>query len=311
MKIGFIGAGRWATPYALAAKNIGLEISGIYSPDNSAEDLAKKVGTSASADADTVISGADCILIGSPTPTHAKYVEMVANAGKSALCANPAAANAADLDIIEGLARGNANLYANLYTRHRPEYLRLKSAIASGDLGTLGILRLGICLPAPDGWRADAEKSGGALLETGVHLIDALEWLAGPIQRIYGASPDSALEFGLFVARLQDGSIAHLEISWAEADGVSFDYYEVAGSSGLLEYDSRTAPLMRVETRQPAESAIQRPGASIAEHELLALVAALEGNKTDFPTLEHGVKVARRALQIKEAVAAEQVAQLV
>lgn len=310
MKIGFIGAGRWATPYALAAKNIGLEISGIYSPDNSAEDLAKEVGASAAASAGDVIGSADCVLIGSPTPTHAKYVEQVAQAGKAALCANPAAANAADLDIIEGLARGNSKLYANLYTRHRPEYQRLKSTIASGDLGTLGIIRLGICLPAPDGWRADAAQSGGALLETGVHLIDALEWLAGPVQRIYGASPESDLEFVVLVARLQDGTIAHLEISWAEADGVSFDYFEVAGSNGLLEYDSRTAPLMRVDTRASGESAIQRPGASIAEHELLALVAALEGNKADFPTLEHGVSVSRRALQIKEAVAAEQVAQL-
>lgn len=309
-KIGIIGAGQWSTPYAMAAKNLNAEVCCIYAPDSSAAALADKVGSRAVASAREVIDGCDCVLIGSPTGTHAEYLAALAESGKPALCASPIAANATELRQIEQAVAGKTNLYASLTVRSRPEYQKLKSAIASGDLGTLGMVRLGICLPRATGWRADESKSGGALLETGVYLIDALEWLVGPVRRIYGAAPESDLKYNVLVARAEDGTIAHLEISWAEADGVAYDYYEVSGTNGLLEYDSRTAPLMQVDRRDQPSSEFIHPGASCAQHELQDFLAKALNNKGEFPTAEHGIKVCRKALQVKEAIVAGQVLQL-
>jgi predicted dehydrogenase len=284
----------------------------VYAPDDSAAELAGKVGAQVAGSGEEVIDGADVVLIGSPTDTHADYVVQIAAAGKPALCASPAAAREADLDKIAQAAAGKANLYASFPLRARPEYQRLKSAMASGELGTIGMIRLGMCLPKQTGWRADAARSGGAVVETGVHLIDWLDWLAGPITRIYGASPDAGdTAYDVLVARLGDGAIAHLEISWAEAQGVSFDYYEVAGSNGLLAFDSRQSPLMVVEKRgADAGPEVVNPGATAAEHELRSFLAKAAGGQGGFTSLERGVEICRTALQVKAGISAGQVVTL-
>lgn len=307
-KLGIIGAGTWATPYAHAAKNAGAEITGIYTPDNSAADLAAKVNAHAASSADDVISSADCIILGSPTYTHADYIEKLATSQKPTLIASPIAATESDLDTIEKAAASAPNLYASLPHRARPEFKRLKAAITSGELGQLGIVRLGKCLPKQQGWRADSAKSGGALIQTGIHLLDALTWLAGPITRIYGSTPDSDLQYHVLVARLHDGTIAHLEISWAEADNAEYDYYEVAGSNGLLDYDTRTAPLMRLEAHTAPAAETLRPGATIAEHELRDFLnTANTGNKGDFATVTESAALCRKLLQIQQAIKANSV----
>lgn len=307
-KLGIIGAGNWASPYAHAAKIAGAEISGIYTPDNSATQLAEKVNAQPAASADDVISRADCIILGSPTYTHVEYIEKLVSSGKPALIASPVAATESDLDTIEKAAANASSLYASLPLRARPEFKRLKAAITSGELGQLGVVRLGKCLPKPTGWRAEPSKSSGALIETGIHLLDVLTWLAGPVTRVYGDSPKSDLQYHVLVARLQDGTIAHLEISWAEADNVEYDYYEVAGSNGLLDYDTRTAPLMRLDSRTATAGEILRPGASIAEHELRDFLnAATTGNKGDFSTVTESAALCRKLLQIKEAIKADSV----
>lgn len=309
-KIGIIGAGQWSAPYALAAANAGAEVSGVYAPDDSAANLAERVGASAAASPEDLISGADCVLLGSPTHTHADYIEMLAESGKPVLCASPVAVSEADLEKIARASMGKTNLYASFPLRSRPEFQRLKLAMDAGDLGKLGIVRLGRCLPKPEGWRADVETSGGALMESGVHLVDALSWLAGPVVRIYGGSPESDLDYTVLVARLADGSIAHLEVSWAEAEGVAFDYYEAAGTNGLLEFDSRNAPLMRVERRGAQGAEVVLPGASVAEHELRAFLKVAAGGAGEFSTVEEAVEVCRRVLKIKDAVESDTVLML-
>ncbi len=306
-KIGLIGAGAWSTPYAESANAVGVEISGIYAPDSSAAELAERTGASAATNPREVMESCDYVLIGSPTDTHAEYLAMAAETGKPALCASP---TIADLNKLQNLqtSTSGAKAYSSFPLRARPEYSRLKTAVASGDLGTIGIYRFGICRPRPTGWRAETSRSGGLLLETGVHLLDWLEWVGGPIVRIYGATSSTETSpYTVLVAKMAEGSIAHLELSWTESEGVSYDYYEVAGSNGLLEYDSRTAPLMLLQSHENTSSEALSPGASAAEHELRAFVKKLEGGEGGFTTLEHGLDVCQKAIRVKAAIEAGEV----
>lgn len=244
MRIGFIGAGRWATPYAEVAQSAGAEIAGVYAPDETATRLASRIQAQVFADARALAEASDLIVIGSPTDTHATYLALAAELGKSVFCASPIF----PADKTDDVASPQG--YASFPFRHKPEYVKLKESVESGALGDIGMIRIGLCAPKADGWRADAARSGGLLSELGVHGLDLLEWIGGRIERIYGlGNKVEGLEYQVLVARMASGSIAHLELSWAEAPGVSFDYYEVAGSKGLLDYDSRKEPELLVESR--------------------------------------------------------------
>lgn len=305
-KIGIIGAGRWATPYAISAKHAGAQLVGIYTPDTSGAKLAERLGSDPAEDPRKLIADSDLVVIGSPTDTHADYIVMAAEAGKTVLCASPVAQDVDQCEKIVALPRPKG--FCSFPFRARPEFIKLKKAIESGDLGTVGIIRLGMCRPKAEGWRADAARSGGIMLESGIHLLDALEWLAGPVERIYGASNSAdGKEYNLLVAKMADGSIAHLEVSWAEADGVSYDYYEVAGSKGLLDYDSRREPLLVVDYHGDRPTDVLSPGATAAEHELRALTSALAGGEHDLVDLEKGLELCRRMTRVRHALKAGEV----
>lgn len=300
-KIGLIGAGRWSTPYALSAKLAGVEISGIYTPDTSGAKLADRMGSVAADDPRALIERSDAVLIGSPTDTHRDYLEMAARAGKPALCASPVVPDANEADRLEVVA--GKGVYASLPLRARPEYRRLHDAVKGGDLGQIGVYRLGTCRPHPGGWREEEKRSGGMLMELGIHLVDALEWLGGGIDRIYGAQRNvDDKEYVVMVARLKEGSIAHLEVSWAEPDGVSYDYYEVSGSQGLLEYDSRREPLLVVDYHDDRATDVLSPGATAAEHELREFVRVLGGEPGAVPTLAEGLKRCHDVVKLKGAI---------
>jgi len=301
MKIGMVGAGHWSTPYAKAAQALGSEICCIYTPDNSGAELAQTIGSRTAASADDVFQNADCVLIGTPTDTHTDLLKKAAAAGKPILCASPAAASTEQLAELKTLT--TAPVYCSFPFRARPEYQKLKSAMQAGDLGTIGMIRLGICLSRPDGWRAEVSRSGGAIIDSGVHAIDLLQWLSGKITRIYGAaSKNAGMQYNLLMARTADDSIAHLEISWVEAPGSAFEYYEVAGSNGLLDYDTRREPLLVLESHGSNRQEQLFPGASAAQHELAAFLKTVAGEKTDFPTLAHGLEVSATALEVAKAV---------
>jgi predicted dehydrogenase len=300
-KIGLIGAGRWSTPYAVSAKQAGAEVVGIYTPDPSAAKLAERIGSTAIDDPRKLMELSDVVLIGSPTDTHADYLAMAAEAGKPALCASPVVSDANQVEKITAKGAG-VKAYASFPLRARAEYRRLKKALTDGDLGTSGIFRLGMCRPRPTGWRAAEDRSGGILLETGVHLLDALEWLGGPIERIYGAANTVGdNQYNVYVAKMADGSIAHLEISWSEPEGISYDYYEVSGSKGMLEYDSRREPVLLVEYHDDRDSDVYSAGTTAAQHELNALFNALDGEGV-VTDLQHGLEMCRKATRLKYAI---------
>ena len=290
--IGIIGAGSWSAPYARAAKAAGLNVTGIYTPNSSAVALAHDVDTVANEDPKVLMKKCDCVLIGSPTDTHVDYLKMAGEIGVPVLCASPVVEKAAEIERALG---AGAKGWASFPYRTRPEFARLKQAISGGDLGTVGMIRLGFCRPKPSGWRAEHERSGGILFELGSHALDTLLWLGGPLERIHCAGNSAGgREYALMVAKMADGAVAHIELSWAEAPNVSYDYYEVAGSDGLLDYDTRREPLMVVDYVDNRANEVISPGASVAHFELLALKDALEGRDSALASLEDGLEICRK-----------------
>lgn len=308
IRVGFIGAGFIAESHAKAVRKSGLaEVVSVYAPDESAGRLAASCGARAAASAADVIASPeiDAVFILSPTHTHADLLRRVHAAGKHVLCEKPLVRTVAEADEIAALFAGYRPVaMAGMVLRFWPEYRQLRDSVKAGDIGSIGTIRMvrGVTFPLPnDAWRGDFAKSGGVLLDVGIHDLDFVDWAFGPVTRVFTmrSQPDAdgRNEYALVVARTADGAIAHFEISGTEAPGAFYYGFEVAGSAGLIEMDSRTEPPLTV---RPADGTPSRTAYPMEVTPHCAMVSAfLNAVATGAPSpvpMADGVRAARLAL---------------
>ena len=93
---------------------------------------------------------------------------------------------------------------------------------------------------------ADFAQSGGVLLDLCIHDIDYQRWCFGEIERVFargmmfaGKEPK---DHALLTARFANGAVGHIEGSWAYPRGHFSTRIEIAGTEGIIEWDSRGAP---------------------------------------------------------------------
>jgi predicted dehydrogenase len=80
------------------------------------------------------------------------------------------------------------------------------------------------------------------------HDLDWLSWSLGPVKRLFarGLSAGKSKvvrDYCLAVLRFENGVVAHMEGSFAEEQGF-YASYEIAGSEGLLAYDTRESSVI-------------------------------------------------------------------
>lgn len=308
IRVGFIGAGFIAESHAKAVRKSGLaEVVSVYAPDDSAARLAASCGAKVAASAADIIASPeiDAVSILSPTHTHADLLRQVHAAGKHVLCEKPLVRTVAEADEIAALFAGYRPVaMAGMVLRFWPEYRQLRDSVKAGDIGSIGTIRMvrGVTFPLPsDAWRGDFAKSGGVLLDVGIHDLDFVDWAFGPVTRVFTmrSQPDAngRNEYALVVARTVDGAIAHFEISGTEAPGAFYYGFEVAGSAGLIEMDSRTEPPLTV---RPADGTPPRIAYPMEVTPHCAMVSAfLNAVATGAPSpvpMADGARAARLAL---------------
>jgi UDP-N-acetylglucosamine 3-dehydrogenase len=140
-------------------------------------------------------------------------------------------------------------------TRYHEAYRIAREYMMSGKLGRVGTIRTSRCADSNVRWHADIEANGGAIFEILTHDLDWLQWSLGPVKRIFarGAAKErktAEKDYCLAVVRFAAGTIAHLEGSLAETDGF-YASYEIAGTGGLLAYDTRKAAVLETRIAGP------------------------------------------------------------
>jgi predicted dehydrogenase len=85
-------------------------------------------------------------------------------------------------------------------TRREPALRRLKEVLDSGGLGAVRLVEANYSTPngmkiEPGDWRcAEQQCPGGPLIQIGIHAIDSLQYLLGPISRVYSWQGRGGLE---------------------------------------------------------------------------------------------------------------------
>lgn len=258
MRVGIVGAGTMGSVHAASHKEAGHDIVAIYDLRfEAAQAVAVRVGAKVAASYQDLLDDPTIELIDIclPTPLHREFVERAARAGKHVLCEKPLALTLGDARaMIETCRQQGVQFYVAHVLRFFPEYQRAHEQVRAGKVGEPGVIRTtrgGIFPTGWDDWYADYNRSGSLVLDMIIHDFDWLRWTFGEVERVYAKAlstrTSQRLDYALVTLRFASGAMAHVEGTWAHA---GFRYgFEVAGSQGLLEFDSAMVQPLVVQQR--------------------------------------------------------------
>jgi predicted dehydrogenase len=192
----------------------------------------------------------DAVEICTPHHLHSDIAIAAARAGKHILCQKPLAKTLAECDAMIAAARAaGVTLYYGETSRTMPAAVELKRAIDAGRIGQL----IGVQATyahwqggkyLSTAWRYDPQIAGGGqLLDGGIHYIDLMLHLGGPIQSVSCFTTRFRPELGgedtaVVNARFAGGQLGTLFSS--QAAGVWFPgaSFVAFGSEGVLAIGS-------------------------------------------------------------------------
>src|SRR5439155_25779159 len=127
-----------------------------------------------------------------PHSVHAGQVIAAANGRKLVFCEKPVALTKHDADAAGAATEHAGGVLGLGYNRRiHPEMTKLRERIRSGGLGTILHVEANMTFPnalllKPTQWRAHREETPcGGLTPMGVHAIDGMIDLCGPIDTVY------------------------------------------------------------------------------------------------------------------------------
>jgi predicted dehydrogenase len=187
------------------AKAAGSALSVVMRRDGAkARDFAERHGVPRwTEDARSVIEGddVDAVYIATPVDTHASYALAVAAAGKPCYVEKPMARNQAECQrMVEAFEEAGVPLFVAYYRRALPRFVEARRLIGSGHLGQIVGVSLRYTEPRhrqaprdPLPWRLVAGRSGGGIFfDLGSHMLDAVDFLLGPLTNVQGAARNLA-----------------------------------------------------------------------------------------------------------------------
>ena len=170
----------------------------------------------------------DAVVLATPHSQHAEQVIAAAQAGKHVFCEKPFALTKADADAaVAATTKAGVTLGLGYNRRFHPEMTRLRERIRSGGLGTVLHVEATMC---------------GGLTPMGVHAIDGMIDLCGPIDSVYCQRLRRAVaiegdDTTAMLFRMQSGASGYLGTMTATGPLFSF---QVFGSGGWVRLEGMT-----------------------------------------------------------------------
>ena len=251
LTVACIGMGWWSDVLADAIKRSGkLRIAACYSRSPEKRNaFAAKYGCRAEPSFDAILAddSIEAIVNTTPNNVHLETTRAAARAGKHVFLDKPIANTLADGRAICAVCREAGIVLAIGYQRRRESQFRwIREKIDSGAFGKLvnaeaNISRDRLGKIDLGSWRYTAEgMPGGVMLQIGIHYIDVLEYLLGPVKAVSamlaqlvlpGDNPDVAS----LVMEHANGALSTVNASYASAS----EHYvlNVYGKEASAYYD--------------------------------------------------------------------------
>jgi predicted dehydrogenase len=249
LRAGLLGAGLIAGVHARAYRSVpGVRVVAVADPvGEKAQRLASEHGAAAVAGLDDLLAlDLDVVDVCTPPDRHADAVVAALRAGVHVFCEKPLARAWADAQRIVAADRDSPGLLmVGHVSRFEPDHLAALDRVRAGELGAVRMVThtATSSLPAwsEAGWLADPARSGGPIVDQGVHSFDFAGFVTGsPAVRVHCVASDTASgpsTYALATVRYADGALAHVETSWGHPAGRGFKLAcEVVGTEGRLSW---------------------------------------------------------------------------
>jgi predicted dehydrogenase len=252
LKVAVVGIGWWSDVLADAAKRSSkIEIGACYtrSKDKRAA-FAAKYGCNAAPSYEALLADPEIEAIVNTTPNGAHLVttRMAAATGKHVFLDKPIANSVAEGFEIARLCQEAGVVLALGYQRRRENHFRwIKAEIDAGRFGRVvqaecNISRDRLGKIDLTSWRYQASgMPGGVMLQIGIHYVDVLEMLIGPVKRVSAVAAQLVLpgdnpDVANMILEHDSGAVSNLTASYASAS--EFYMMNIYGKEASAYYDA-------------------------------------------------------------------------
>jgi predicted dehydrogenase len=254
IKAAIVGLGWWGKTVVESAENsdaIHFVAAATRTVTPEVEAFAKKNGLRLAANYQALLADpdVDAVVLATPHSMHSAQVIAAAAATKHVFCEKPFTLTKQQAeDAVAAVRKAGVTLGLGYNRRFHPEMIKLRDMIRAGELGIILHIEATMTFPNvlfinPAHWRAArAETPLGGLMPMGVHAIDGMIDLCGPIDHVFAqsfrrAAPIDADDTTSILLRMKEGMSGYLGTMTTTGPGFSF---QVFGSKGWVRLEGVT-----------------------------------------------------------------------
>jgi len=254
INVACLGMGWWSDVLADAIKRSGkINIVSCYTrSEDKRNTFAKKYACAAASSYEAILAdqNIDAIINTTPNSVHRESTIAAARAGKHVFLDKPIANTVADGRALTEACRKAGVVLGMGYQRRREGQFRwIKQQIDAGSFGKLvnaesNISRDRLGKIDLSSWRYQASgMPGGVMLQIGIHYVDVLTYLMGPVKAVSGRSAQLVLpgdnpDVASLILEHENGALSTVNASYASAS----EYYlmNIYGKDASAYYDLHT-----------------------------------------------------------------------
>ena len=239
----------------------------------------------------------DAVYVGVPPLAHREVVADALAADKHVICEKPIAADAETGRELVALAEEADRVTAvNLPFRYTPGFVRLREAVAAGDIGDPRRVELRFRFPEwPREWQdvawLESREQGGPLREVGTHFLFGVQELFGPIESVsadVGYSGPEAYEDDVVGTFRADGVRGTIDLLCDQA-GEEENSVTVVGDEASLSL-TEWYRLVRNRGRDDEETLVDERGDTVSAL-LTEFAGAIAGDGGDLVSFAEATRV--------------------